>query len=363
MPKSLSLYLDLIRGLAALVVLLSHLGHGHLIGGQLWIFTYLGNEAVMAFFVLSGLVIAFMADGREHDLARFSAARLARLYSVILPAMLLTLVLDLIGWLVNPKPYALHESFDSLGSLAAGYLSSLIMIDQSWSLSLYFGSNGAYWSIPYEFWYYMLFGAAFFLRGWKRLVAVGLGALVAGPKILTLLPVWLLGVAVYRLIRRQEGSSPWQLPAFAASATLLAYMLYTDWSTLGKGTVLGAVPGSLAWSYLFGAMIALNVLSFAGAAPVLGGILERFSLPIRALANVTFSLYLFHLPVLGFVEAVSPFDQGSIVHKVLLILAPLAVAFTLGKWCERQKGPIRGWLLVGFTRWLPPGSRLNRGVS
>jgi peptidoglycan/LPS O-acetylase OafA/YrhL len=66
MPKGpcvnaqLSRYLDLMRVVCAAVVVLSHLGHGHLVGGILWPFTYLGNEAVMAVFVLSGFVIGYV---------------------------------------------------------------------------------------------------------------------------------------------------------------------------------------------------------------------------------------------------------------------------------------------------------------
>jgi peptidoglycan/LPS O-acetylase OafA/YrhL len=66
-----------------------------MVGGILWPFTYMGSEAVMAFFVLSGFVIAYVADQRETTLQAFAAARLARLYSVIIPAMLLTRVRQL----------------------------------------------------------------------------------------------------------------------------------------------------------------------------------------------------------------------------------------------------------------------------
>lgn len=101
MTQPLSLYLDLVRTMAAFIVVLSHLGYGHLIGGHLWFFTCFGNEAVMVFFVLSGLVIGYVTDRRELTLSHYATARMARLYSVILPAMVLTLILDGVGYAMN----------------------------------------------------------------------------------------------------------------------------------------------------------------------------------------------------------------------------------------------------------------------
>lgn len=361
MDRPLSLYLDLIRASAAFVVLLSHLGHGHLIGGHLWVFTFWGEEAVMTFFVLSGLVIAFMADGREHDLASFSAARLARLYSVILPAMLLTIILDAIGYRLAPEVYHKIDSFASTGDLLSGYATSLFMINQSWSLNLYFGTDGPYWSIPFEFWYYFLFGAAFFMRGWQRVAAVVLGALIAGPRILWLFPVWLLGVGTYWLIRHRAVAQQWGLPLFLLGGIGLLAMAVADWLSHGNGEFVGVAVNSLGWKYLFGLLFALNIIGFTGVSSRFAGVLERLATPIRASAGITFSLYLFHLPVLTFIEAASPFDQSSLVHKAVLLISPILVAFTLGGWCEKQKRPIRRALVKRFSRSQSGGAPAGGG--
>jgi peptidoglycan/LPS O-acetylase OafA/YrhL len=57
---------------------------------------------VDVFFVLSGFVIAFVTTERESDGRSFAIARLARVYSVALPALVVTFVLDAIGRSIKP---------------------------------------------------------------------------------------------------------------------------------------------------------------------------------------------------------------------------------------------------------------------
>jgi peptidoglycan/LPS O-acetylase OafA/YrhL len=92
MSLGLSLYLDLLRfGLAVLVWVghsTSHVYTGHPF--PLW-FTYdYGRTAVMGFFVLSGFVIAHVSQGAESSPSLYAVARVSRLYSIVIPALLLT---------------------------------------------------------------------------------------------------------------------------------------------------------------------------------------------------------------------------------------------------------------------------------
>ena len=60
----------------------------------------------MAFFVLSGFVIAYAAETRDPDARAFALSRLARLLSVTLPALALTAALDRVGADIFPALYA-----------------------------------------------------------------------------------------------------------------------------------------------------------------------------------------------------------------------------------------------------------------
>ena len=78
MNRCLSLYLDLIRPLAALCVLLSHISLPQ-ISGTLKSFSLAGAQAVNVFFVLSGFVIAHVWATRESNVRDYAIARAARI--------------------------------------------------------------------------------------------------------------------------------------------------------------------------------------------------------------------------------------------------------------------------------------------
>ena len=62
MHKGFSLYLDVVRLGAAMLVLLHHYSmKSEFSGGWLWQFRGFGGAAVIVFFVLSGLVIAYVS--------------------------------------------------------------------------------------------------------------------------------------------------------------------------------------------------------------------------------------------------------------------------------------------------------------
>ena len=105
MNRTTSLYLDMIRPIAALVVLLSHVSYQNLSGGQLKFMASTGVQAVDIFFVLSGFVIAHVYATREHDFRDYAISRAARIYSVALPALILTAIVDAIGIRENTATY------------------------------------------------------------------------------------------------------------------------------------------------------------------------------------------------------------------------------------------------------------------
>src|SRR5882672_11159660 len=106
MNPRLSLYLDLLRFAAAMLVFLDHAGRKRLGGPLLGHLEGLADFAVLLFFVLSGYVIAFAGDCKERTLGSYAVARTARIYSVVVPALLLTFVADRIGMALKPALYA-----------------------------------------------------------------------------------------------------------------------------------------------------------------------------------------------------------------------------------------------------------------
>ena len=202
LKPGLSLYLDLFRLTLALTVVVVHASNPQM-GGS-WFKFPLGDIAVLGFFVLSGFVISYVAATKETSAASYAAARLARLWSVLIPALALTPVFDAIGRMFSPSVYegwGIVVGFDHpLFRLAA----AAAFLNEIWFWSIAPLSNGPVWSLGFEAWYYALFGAFIFSRGWKRAGLVCFVGLIAGPKILLLFPSWILGVLALFLARKNR---------------------------------------------------------------------------------------------------------------------------------------------------------------
>jgi peptidoglycan/LPS O-acetylase OafA/YrhL len=354
MNKTFSLYLDVLRVVAALVVFLSHVGHGHLVGGVLWRFTFWGHEAVMLFFVLSGYVIAYVTDTREGTIKDYAVARLARLYSVIVPAMVLTLLFDALGTRIAPDSYTSGRMMNSNVDPVLSYLLSLLMLNQSWDWVTHFGSNGAYWSIPFEFWYYVLFGVFVFLKGPWRWGTLLVAACVAGPHILILAPVWLLGVLLYRsrhlaLGFKQFGG--WLL-AIAGGLVLLV-MLGWDVRHLGVGHFGGLPINSWAWDMLFGGAVCAHLWGLQAAlqSSATPNLPRWATVALQRMSGSTLALYLLHLPLIGLLNAMAHHWGKNTFWLWVLLLGPLVFALTVGYRLEQQKHLWRRFFNGLWARW------------
>jgi peptidoglycan/LPS O-acetylase OafA/YrhL len=344
--RSTSVYLDLVRLVAALVVLLTHLAYPRFSGGRLIAFRTYGNDAVMIFFVLSGYVIAHAAATRDHELRTYAVNRLARLYSVALPAVFLTFFLDEVGRRLDPALYDgfWYKASDPIERI----LSALTFTNELWFRSVRLFTNGPYWSLGYEFWYYALFAAAWYFRGRTRSFLVVLLAAVMGPKILLLLPVWVLGVWLSPRNATSRVGVPAGTALFVGSIVLyVAFrasggrdaLLEWTYAWLGKGFV----RGELMWSdeflsaWVIGILVACNFAGFHALSEHFGPLMARGERWIRRGAGATFSIYLFHYPLLQFWAALLALDPASVTTPVVLLALTLASCFVLAHFTERRK--------------------------
>lgn len=365
MQRTTSIYLDLLRFVAALVVLIFHASPARLTGGipGLWRIGDLADAAVMLFFVLSGFVIAYVADQKERTLRNYAISRLSRLYSVVVPAIALTLIVDAIGTRLAPTLYTDNwfRADDPLWRVAA----NLLFVNELWFTSVSPFSNTPFWSIGYEFWYYAIFAAAFYLRSWQRVAALTAVMLIAGPKILLLLPVWLAGVAAYCTVRSKRVSAGVGAAIAVGSCVgFVAFRMFelpelllgvsTQW--LGRQWMeqLHFSRAFLSF-YVTAALFALHMVGMAAISDRLAPFLpER---PIRYLAGFTFALYLFHFPLLHFFAAVAEYT-GVTAYKSLIVPAgTLAVVWALGELTEKRKATVRQWVTAIFEAAAKAGMR------
>ena len=366
MNRTTSIYLDLVRFLAAVAVLLTHLAYKRFTGGLIIEWRTYGNDAVMVFFVLSGYVIAHTVATRDREFRPYLMNRCARLYSVAIPAILLTLVLDHVGKAIAP---AMYDGFWYQGSDPIGrVLHALSFTNELWFNSVRLFTNGPYWSLGYEFWYYMLFAAAFFLRGGQRVFWIGALTLLVGPKILLLFPIWLLGVWVHRVntTRTLGPAAGWLLflgsfvlYGLFRAAGLRDTLLHLTHELLGKRFV----EGELVWSnefisaYLIGALVAANFIGVHALSAQLAPVLSRGEGVIRDWAGYTFSIYLFHYPILQFLAAVLPIRPSEAWSGVMLFVLTMALCRVLGDYTEKRKAFARALVAALARRIERPAAR------
>ena len=225
MHRTTSLYLDLVRLFAALLVFFFHAKLTKFDGAWLKDIGSYGHDAVMIFFVISGYVIAYITVTKSATVEEFTKTRLARLYSVVVPALMITVILDHFGKQINQDIY-LIDNFNEFSFPVYRFLANLFFVNELWSSSWIAFSNAPFWSLCYEFWYYVIFACAFYFQGIKKYLFVSIAILIAGPKIMLLFPVWLSGVCLYHL-SKMISMSMIQAILFAI-LPIIIYALYRD---------------------------------------------------------------------------------------------------------------------------------------
>jgi len=366
MNRAFSTYLDALRFTAAITVVLSHWAYERFTGGSFIAIRdfNLGSDAVVVFFVLSGLVIAYTADTKDRTLGAFGFCRATRLLSVALPALTLTFVLDSLGAHLNEVAYA------GWWYAPRGLLEMLwngLTFSSEWHMpGTRLGSNGPYWSLSYEVAYYLLFAAAFFLAGPLRLLALAVLALLIGAKVLLLLPVWLIGVSIW--LRMRAATGPGEPRWLQAALIVLPVLVYAVCLATGVPrllwqatvTIAGVEPDTLRavlgfsdeflWNLLIGALVSIHLRAVWRFTRDWKPASEpgHAARAIRWLAGASFSIYLVHYPVLQFADAVMP--QMLPLRPWLLLAVTLGTCLLFAEAFERPLPQFRGAL----RKWARP---------
>lgn len=350
MKKEFSIYLDMVRFLAALAVVIYH-SNSRLVTVDKLPFANHGHAAVIVFFVLSGYVISYITATREAHPVDYWASRLSRFYSLVIPAVLLCPLIDMAGAALAPAFYD-GKTTHTLAGLRI--VTSLLYLNEIWNLSIMSFSNVPFWSLCYEMWYYVLFALLAFTRGKARIVLVTLTVLFLGPKIMVLAPIWALGVWLHRS-PRLAALAPWQYWTFFL-ASWPCYVLFQHFNITDIGSDLllqwmgpkwhheAAFSKFFLTDYLLALIIAANFIGFRGVAPAFARPLLAAEKPIRWLAGFTFSLYLLHQPLLQFFSAVFNGDPSGKLFYAEVMGATLLTIVLLSAVTEQQRHHLRRWL-------------------
>ncbi len=367
-----SVHFDLLRGVAALLVLFEHLRnlyfidfHEVIVHRRLLLLPYVlsgaGHQAVVLFFVLSGYFIGGTVlrslERNQWSWKDYLLKRFVRLWIVLIPALLLCLAWDTLGIHLGHAPllYVGQDHNHMIGrvteSLAPHIFFSNLFFLQG-ILTTTYGSDGALWSLANEFWYYLLFPLAlitFWPRTalWRRilcgLLLVAVAWLVRGPILLSF-PIWLTGVALFKI--GGPSFSPANGRRIRAVATLAYLAVFFLCSRVGqlrnlKGDYVLTVATLL---YLW----------------LLSSHKDRFAPEIwevrgsRELARFSFTLYAIHTPFLVLLASLVIGDTRwhpsvrTFFYGAILMMVTLVYAYLLALMTEFRTDSVR----MRLERWL-----------
>lgn len=313
--KNNLIWLDFVRGIAAILVALSHLRAMFFAGfseqenqgifSKIFFFiTNFGHQAVIVFFVLSGFFISRSIESayknNRFSIRNYSINRLARLWVVLLPALVATYFWDKLGTTVVPDAFGYQGSIPFLSGTNPSLSTSLsvffgnIFFLQDIHVHT-FGSNTPLWSLSYEFWYYVLFPLLFIvffsgksyslsLRVILVVAFVGL-AFFVGKGVFTYFFVWLLGWGVYRLSERKF--------AFNKNAWIPSLLVLLFWLVMIRSSKMPSVFNDFSLAVVMAFFIYFLL-------PLQGNFIKKTALFI---SKISYTLYVVHFPLCLFLTS------------------------------------------------------------
>ena len=358
-----SALLDLMRGLAALLVLGEHwrnfffqdfhtlVRHRGLLLAP-YILTGAGHAAVMIFFVLSGYLIAgtvFRAVNSDTwTWKSYLTHRLVRLWIVLLPGLVLCLMWDRLGLHLGQAPLTYaglgdnHMTHDVRSLLTPGIFFGNVFFLQT-ILTPTLGSDGALWSLAAEFWYYILFPLALLAVVGRRIVSrvacvalFGMLAWFVGWPVLVGFGLWLMGALLVKL----------RVPRVPASVRWIAGAVYVV--LLFAMSRVRGVPG--AWAdYALGllTMLLMWILLSAQQEADPRAAWVRIS---RGLARFSFTLYVAHMPVCLLLASLLIHDSRWVPNGrhvavgLAVLVVVVAYSWILAWGTEFQTDRVRRWV-------------------
>ena len=374
-------FLDALRGLAAMLVVLQHVGEQLSFRYRVFTTEWFrpGELGVVLFFLCSGFIIPASIE-RYGSVGRFWIGRFFRLYPMYWAAMGAAFLLD-----YRYHRYSVGQPTDGKFHLV---LTNATMVERMLRSPMW---TGAAWSLAYEVVFYLLITALFLAGVYRRSVRLAIVAMVvtvvtAAFKASAYTSIgnqgrhgvaWMIGAFVVLLgvlviFGRMSAGRTMAVAALLAlivplvanrnDALWFAFLLFT---TMFVGTVLyRATQGELPWRTalaLVGALCVVTVftwgraivpyadpatgariswhgesLTFIAAFAIFGlGLLlreQRFPWVARELGRVSYSLYLVH-PLL--IHSIHPFEGDKPLTAAVWIGGSLAVSMVTYRLIEQ----------------------------
>jgi peptidoglycan/LPS O-acetylase OafA/YrhL len=353
--RSVSFYLDFLRVLAAFYVFIFHVGSMR-VGDNLVFATSEYSEKlgltyrtahyfVIVFFVLSGFLITMSASRPNMSLKKFMAARCGRLYSVLIPALVLSILTA--QFLISTSVFE-RELIGNNSNLVQRVILNISFVAESWSLNATPPLNTPFWSVHYEFMYYLIIASFLLIKRKIKFIVLGLVLLAAGVKILLLFPCWLTGSVLYYMVKNSKLIPT--IPSFILFVfTLLVLVLITTNLIFlpfeffhGNDSVLNNTlffSSNYLADYIFALLVVGNLYGFFGFSTKTLNLCETRIFAktegfLKVISNCSYTLYMFHMPLLFLFSSIWFYNKANTYHQVGLIVIVLIAVYFIAKQTE-----------------------------
>lgn len=344
--------LNSIRALSGLIVVFSHYFQLFILpvegrNAVINITIASGEYAVLAFFVLSGYLIAYSIESNIEKYGYFEwreylMSRVTRIYPTLIASVLFCLLLyGILNFFGLSNPGGLRRISDvypaSRSEFSISHVQVLSTLLQTYAFAPggYISVNGPLWSLSYEVGFYLIAGLIVTMvcgRSPKITPLLGLIVIAAvctiSEKFLFLHfgSIWMLGVGLFIVIHKSSNNAIMS-KIFLCQLNRYRYAIYLLINILIVNVVLmlAGLKGAFMHN-LFSAILISTGIYYA----------LKVNYPIFSvvanLSNSTYTLYLFHFPLMLFFYAFirDIHDQSPFIYFV----SSIAVAFGLIPFCH-----------------------------
>ncbi len=320
--------LDLLRGLAALLVCVCHVRNGSFVEfgslpaesrtltSALFLgLCRLGHEAVLVFFVLSGFLVGGALIGRvaagTFSLGSYTIDRASRIWLPLLPACLFT---SMVNVYLTGEAASWMQIAGTMAGLNGVAVSPL-------------PSNGPLWSIAYEIWFYIFGGTLAALVSGQSHRFLSLGLLLAAGSVFEVLYAryllfWILGAVAVILV-----GHPRPRLLFVGGLALTSGGVFLYQVSRESVSLAGAFSAP---QWLSETLICVGIAFMLPAIGCLDDFFKALHKPAAMMSGFSFSLYLTHAPAAEFLHRIIPrqatIDQTSLAAFFAKLAFCLVVA-------------------------------------
>jgi peptidoglycan/LPS O-acetylase OafA/YrhL len=274
--------------------------------------------AVMVFFILSGFVISYSVNlkDKNYGFNNYLADRFARIFSVVIPTLLFTLILGLIGIAISGEsPFSMNpwHFFSTLlmqqENLLLLKFQYYLPNDPMYNIIGFFGENLPLWSLSLEWWNYVFFGFVFYFTVSKYKTTHYVLFLMAS-----------LFVITYALFPGRASSG---LSFIWFGGVLIQYVLSNGFQSKKSGWLAIIFLLLTAVQYEINQQLSIVFCALFFSATIMhfqqqeNETWKRFFSLFKWPGNYSFTLYSIHYPILLFTLAIV---KDPIVNSIIVIV-------------------------------------------